>query len=157
MGGLWLHPIKLLDGFRATVTDMATNRENTLSESAEFVNYPYANRFRYGPVLDALEIERFQFSPDGRDGLIVQYSFRNRAARRRRLRFHLSVKTDLRPVWFSDRLGIVDARDTVAWQPAGGLFIARDRGNPWFCVWGAIPPAGAQPVTNPEPAAPNAL
>ena len=34
MGGLWLHPIKLMDGFWATVTDMATKQEGALSESA---------------------------------------------------------------------------------------------------------------------------
>jgi len=151
MGGLWLHPIKLLDGFWATVTDLATNQEIALSESAEFVTYPYGNRFRYGPVLDSLEIDRFQFSPDSQAGLIVQYSFKNTAGRKRQLRFHFSVRTDLRPVWFSDRLGIEDAQDTVAWQPTDNLFIAQDRKNPWFCVWGAAPPAGAQPIANPQP------
>ena len=151
MGGLWLHPIKLLDGFWATVTDMATNQEVALSESAEFVTYPYGNRFRYGPVLDSLEIDRFQFSPDSQAGLIVQYSFKNTAGRKRQLRFHFSVRTDLRPVWFSDRLGIEDAQDTVTWQPTDNLFIAQDRKNPWFCVWGAAPPAGAQPIANPSP------
>jgi glycogen debranching enzyme len=30
-------------------------------------------------VLDSLEIERFQFSPDGQQGLIVQYTFKNAA------------------------------------------------------------------------------
>src|SRR5205814_3941451 len=151
MGGLWLHPVKLLDGFWATVTDMATNQEIGLSKSAEFVNYPYGNRFRYGPVLDSLEIERLQFSPDSQEGLIVQYSFENAAARKRQLRFYLSVKTVLRPVWFSDRLGIKDAQDAVAWQPIDSRFIAQDSANPWFAVWGATPPAGAQPVTNPPP------
>lgn len=67
MGGLWLHPIKLMDGFWAKVTDIATNREIVLSESADFVNYPYGNRFRYGPVFDGLEVERFQFQ-SGRPG-----------------------------------------------------------------------------------------
>ena len=56
MGGLWLHPIKLIDGFWATVTDLATHQETDLSESTEFVNYPYGNRFRYGRVSDSLEI-----------------------------------------------------------------------------------------------------
>jgi hypothetical protein len=151
MGGLWLHPIKLIDSFWATVTDLATNQETDLSESTEFVNYPYGNRFRYGRVLDSLEIERFQFSPDGREGLIIQYSFKNAAARKRRLSFQLSVKTDLSPVWFSDRLGITDAQDTVAWQTTSGLFIAKDTDHPWFSVWGATPSAGAEPVAHPEP------
>jgi glycogen debranching enzyme len=151
MGGLWLHPIKLIDGFWATLTDIATNQDIALSESPEFVTYPYGNRFRYGLVLDSLEIERFQFSPDGQQGLIVQYTFKNTADRKRQLSFQYSVKTDLSPVWFSDHLGITDARDTVAWQMRNSLFIARDTHNSWFSVWGAIPSAGAQPIAHPRP------
>jgi glycogen debranching enzyme len=151
MGGLWLHPIKLIDGFRAEVRDLATDRDTTLSESTEFVNYPYGNRFRYGAVVDSLEVERFQFSPDDQPGLIVQYTFKNASDRERRLRFQFSVKTDLRPVWFSEHLGLKDARDTVAWSTTNSLFIARDTDHRWFCVWGAATPAGAQPVTHPAP------
>src|SRR5438046_9315969 len=50
MGGLWLHPIKLIDGFWATVTDVATTREFALPKSAEFLNYLCVNRSRYAPV-----------------------------------------------------------------------------------------------------------
>jgi len=149
MGGLWVHPIKLIDGFWADVTDIATGQEVALSDCAEFVNYPYGNRFRYGPVLDSLEIERFQFSPDGHEGLIVQYIFRNASHRRRELHFRFAVKTDLRPVWFADRLGIKDAPDTVAWQATRRLFIATDSANPWFAVWGATDAEDAEPVAPP--------
>ena len=149
MGGLWVHPIKLIDGFWAEVRDLATDREIALSESVEFVNYPYGNRFRYGAVLDSLDIERFQFSPDGHEGVIAQYTFRNAANRRRELQFRFSVKTDLRPVWFSDRLGITDAPDTVAWQATSRRFIAADAANPWFAVWGATESGDVQPVAPP--------
>src|SRR5205809_6000166 len=57
MGGLWVHPIKLIDGMQATVTDRATNRDVALSRATGFINYPYGNRFRYGAVLDSLEVE----------------------------------------------------------------------------------------------------
>src|SRR5688572_12453166 len=79
MGGVWLHPIKLIDGFRATVAEPVTGRDVVLSAATEFITYPYGNRFSYGPVLDSLEVERFQFSPDGRDGFVVQYELRNAA------------------------------------------------------------------------------
>jgi glycogen debranching enzyme len=151
MGGLWLHPIKLIDGFRATVTDVATSQEIALSESAEFVSHPYGSRFSYGAVLDGVKVERFQFSPDGQNGLIVEYRFTNTSRRKRRLDVQFSVKTDLLPVWSSEQLGIQDAPDSVAWQAATGIFIARDTRNPWFCVWGAVPPANARLVTNPPP------
>src|SRR6266542_218187 len=151
MGGLWLHPIKLIDGFWATVTDRTTHQAVALTESADFVTYPYGNQFSYRPVLDGLEIERFQFSPDGQEGMIVQYEFKNAADRRRQLQLQLAVKTDLSPVWYSDRLGIKDAQDTVAWDAAHRVFIASDAANPWFAVWGAAGSAEAQPVAHPEP------
>ena len=150
MGGLWLHPIKLIDGFWAQVSDSATHQQVALSESTDFVTYPYGTRFTYAPVLDSLDIDRFQFSPDGQPGVIVQYEFKNAAARTRHLTFQFSVKTELTPVWFSDHLGISDARDTVAWQPANRRFIARDTQNTWFAVWGATASADAQPVATPQ-------
>ncbi|HLB08338.1 MAG TPA: hypothetical protein VK617_02310 [Gemmatimonadaceae bacterium] len=153
MGGLWLHPIRLIDGFWAEVTDVESNQHIALSEGTEFINYPYGNLFRYGAVLDSVEIERFQFSPDGQPGLIIRYTIRNASDRKRQLSFQFSVKTDLRPVWFSEHLGILDARDTVAWRPASDLFLARDTDHPWFCVWGATPTAGAHPIAHPAPIA----
>jgi glycogen debranching enzyme len=151
MGGLWLHPIKLIDGFGAQVTDSATRRQVTLSESTDFVTYPYGTRLTYGPVLDSLDIDRFQFSPDGQPGVIVQYEFKNAAARTRRLTFQFAVKTELLPVWFSDHLGIRDARDTVAWEAANRRFIARDTEHALFAVWGAPAAADAQPIARPQP------
>ncbi|MGN6393632.1 MAG: alpha-L-rhamnosidase-related protein [Gemmatimonadales bacterium] len=150
MGGLWLHPIKLIDGFRATVTDSAMQRTVVLSRAAEFINYPYGNRVRYGTVLDSLTLDRFQFSPDGRQGVVVQYVFRNDAARARRLGLDFVVKTDLLPVWYSDQLGIHDAPDAVAWHGRPGVFVARDRAHPWFAVWGAAPPAAGRPLDRPD-------
>ena len=38
MGGLWLHPIKLIDGFRATVADSATGERTSLTHAVEFIN-----------------------------------------------------------------------------------------------------------------------
>jgi glycogen debranching enzyme len=151
MGGLWVHPIKLVDGFWAMVTDRTTGQDTALSTAAEFINYPYGNRLRYGTVLDSLDVERFQFSPDGNRGVIVEYTFANRSDRRRQLTFELSVKTDLLPVWFSDQLGITDAPDTADWDPTGHRFVARDTKHPWFAVWGASPTATGEPVTNPQP------
>jgi len=151
MGGLWLPPIKLIDGFQAWIAEVGTDKEILLSESVEMVAYPYGNRFIYGRVLDDLDIDRFQFSPDHQQGLIVQYSFKNASDRVRRLRFEWSVKTDLRPGWNSERLGIRDGEDVVDWHPNDGVFIARDIDNTWFCVWGATPSGDARQIEHPRP------
>ncbi len=150
MAGLWLPPIKLIDGFQARIVDAESDAEILLTESAEMVVYPYGNRFRYGRVLDGVEVERFQFSPDGGTGVVIQYLFRNPSDRARRLRLQLSVKTDLRPAWYSDRLGIRDGRDVVEWRSNEGRFVARDSENSWYCVWGATNSV-TQRIEQPDP------
>jgi glycogen debranching enzyme len=150
MGGLWLHPIKLIDGFWTTVADSASGKEASLSNSSEFLNYPYGNRLRYGRVLDGLEIDRFQFSPDSQPGVMVQYIFTNSGDQRKQLTLLLSVKTDLSPVWLSEKLNITDAPDTIAWQATSGRFLARDSQHPWFVIWGTSHPAGPQPIAHPK-------
>src|SRR5438270_12070843 len=54
MGGLWMQPIKLLDGFWAKLSDEG-GRSAWLKEAREFINYPYGNRFIYAPVLNGIE------------------------------------------------------------------------------------------------------
>ena len=144
MGGLWLHPIKLIDGFWARITDQATGEEAWLSDAVEFVNYPYGNEFRYAPVLNSVEIQRFQFCPDGKEGMVIQYSIKNNSNQKRNLEFTFSVKTDLSPVWLSEQLGIKDAIDKVSWEKNNNFFSARDSANPWFAVWGTTNMSGAQ-------------
>ena len=155
MGGLWLPPIKLMDGFQARIADVETGREIPLSESAEMVAYPHANRFTYGQVLEHIEVDRFQFGPDGSPGVVVQYRFRNSSDRARRLSFLWFVKTDLRPGWYADRLEIRDGRDVVDWRPRDGVFIARDVDNPWYSVWGAAPGADVRRIEHPSPISTN--
>src|SRR5579863_151907 len=151
MGGLWLPPIKLIDGFEARIAEVGTDREISLSESAEMITYPYGNLFRYGRMLDELDVDRFQFSPDHQQGLLVEYRFRNSSDRARRLRIVWAVKTDLRPGWYADHLGISDGQDVVDWHSQDGVFIARDVDHNWYCVWGAVPSADARRVEHPHP------
>lgn len=146
MGGLWLQPIKLADGFWATVRDESSGRERALREADELVTYPYGTRVRYGAVLDGLELERLQYSPDGHAGIVVRYQLRNSTGRARPVTFLFTARTDLSPVWYSDRLGIEDAPDTVAWRRAERAFVARDTGHEWFVVWGASGTGEARPV-----------
>src|SRR5205823_11232962 len=69
MGGLWMHPIKLMDGFWVKLSETGTKSEAWLENAHEFINYPYGNRFFYAPVLDGIDAERFQFCPQGKEGM----------------------------------------------------------------------------------------
>src|SRR5438309_1947296 len=77
MGGLWMHPIKLLDGFWVKLSDQKAKAEAWLKDAREFVNYSYGSRFFYAPILDGIEAERFQFCPQGKEGMVIQYRLKN--------------------------------------------------------------------------------
>src|SRR5215471_1071170 len=60
MGGLWMQPIKLIDGFWVKLANGDKTSQVWLKDASEFVNYPYGNRFKYSPILNGIEVERFQ-------------------------------------------------------------------------------------------------
>lgn len=141
MGGLWLHPIKLVDGFWLKLADAADKKESWLMQAKDFINYPYGNRFLYAPVLNGIDIERLQYCPQGKQGVVITCTLYNASARERRLNLDFVVKTDLSPVWFSKENNILDAPDALHWNDAGQLFTASDQQHPWFAAWGASLPA----------------
>ena len=119
------------------------DKEILLAESAEMVAYPYGNRFIYGQVLDDMDVERFQFSPDVRPGLIVQYLFKNTSDRARTVALSMVRQNRSAP-----RLVCGSSRNprwsgsSSSGAPNDGVFVARDTDHPWFCVWGALPSDG---------------
>ena len=77
MGGLWMHPIKLLDGFWLRFHDLSADNVNTWISADSFTNYPYANQMEYSGGLGhtSFTIRRFQYAPEEVHGLIVEYAF----------------------------------------------------------------------------------
>ncbi|HSE40084.1 MAG TPA: amylo-alpha-1,6-glucosidase [Acidobacteriota bacterium] len=144
MGGLWLHPIKLIDGFWVNLSDLTNNQSVWLSNAEEFINYPYGNRLKYASVLKGVEVERFQFAPDGQEGFVVQYTIKNSGIQDRKLQFTFAVKTDLSPVWLAEEIGIKDQNDLVRWEPSRNFFSANDKGNSWHTVWGSTTSSSKQ-------------
>ena len=63
MGGLWMVPIKLLDGFWLKLTDVNGHASAWLKNANEFFTYPYGSKFLYKPTLDGIQVDRFQYCP----------------------------------------------------------------------------------------------
>jgi hypothetical protein len=137
MGGLWMPPVKLLDGFWIKLSDTDEKTEAWLKEAKVFINYPYGNKFVYAPVLNGIEVERFQFCPQGQDGMVIKYEMKNASGQLRTLQLEFLVKTDVSPVWFSTENNIIGAPDTVQWLGEKNLFAAYDTKHPWFALWGS--------------------
>jgi len=101
MGGLWMLPIKLLDGFWMKLSDEDSGLKNWLMEAKEFINYPYGNKFIYEPVLNGILVQRLQYCPQKKEGMVIKYTIQNTSSYSRKLTMDFVVKTDVSPVWFS--------------------------------------------------------
>jgi glycogen debranching enzyme len=141
MGGLWNHPIKLMDGFWLQVTDSATrlSGENGiwLEQSDSFHNYAFYNEHHYRLPELGIEVVRRQFCPDDMEGFVIRYEFRNLKGSERELNLRFLARTDLSPVWFSEHKQIVDGQDEARLDNEQDRVIAWDVLNPWFVTFGA--------------------
>jgi len=141
MGGVWLHPIKLLDGYWLRVTDPERNI-SVWARADEYETLPWGNTFRcdHGLGHIPVSIERFQFAPETEKGLIVRYEIHNYADTPTSLELELLARTDLRPVWFSETVGVVDGAADEARALSSRHAIAKDCDHDWYvCVGTDLP------------------
>ena len=135
MGGIWDHPVKLMDGFDAEL--IFDDRTLELNRADSFVNYPMANAHLYDLKEVGLQIERFQFAPDHREGLVVEYSIRNEGSAPIEFIFSFTGHSDLRPTWLGEKTGMRDGVDRASYLEENGAWMVRDSLSPWFLVYGA--------------------
>ena len=149
MGGLWLYPIKLLDGFWLRFTDHTSKTADCWIHADEFNNYPYKNEFVYGNGLGhtTVSIRRTQIIPDDVCGLKVTYEFYNYGAQPCQCTASFLARTDLRPGWMSEESQIFDGeKDEVIYtsprfQKNDPAFVVKDCDHPWYAAIGWDAPA----------------
>ena len=133
MGGIWNHPIKLMDGFDGNL--IVDNDTLPLNKASEFVNYPTANMHRFEWPSKDIEVERWQFVPDNMQGLVVQYVIRNNTESKQKSSFQFIGHTDLRPTWLGEKTQMIDAKDSSSFE--SGQWVVNDNDNLWFNVFGS--------------------
>lgn len=135
MGGIWSHPIKLMDGFAVAL--QMNGQTHCLAEADTFVNYPFANKHIYNATPFGITVERFQFVPDGKEAVVVNFTFRNQQATAKNIRVEFNGMIDLRPVWLGERTGMIDSGDYATWDESDRQIVAKDSLNDWYVVVGS--------------------
>jgi glycogen debranching enzyme len=137
MGGIWDHPIKLMDGFTAYLKNVDSNNSLCLDKAEKFINYPLANLHRFSWSQESITIERVQFIPDGVEGVIVEFRISNQGNESKNLEFAFTGMTDLRPTWLGERTEMIDAEDEITHNEKSFAVIAKDKNNPWYAMFGS--------------------
>lgn len=134
MGGVWDHPIKLMDGFEVSL--IWDDLTLMLDSATSFVNYPFANKHIYDLSKNNLKIERFQFVPDGKEGVLIQYKVKNLSEKTQNFDFLFRGDSDLRPVWLGEETGMIDSEDKAEFLNNSGTWLIKDNQNPWYVAFG---------------------
>jgi len=134
MGGIWNHPIKLMDGFEVTLNWQ--DQSSKLDSATSFINYPYANKHTYNLSKNNIQIERLQFVPDGKEGILIQYKLKSLSDKAQNFDFVFSGFSDLRPVWLGERTGMTDSEDKAEFLKNSNAWLIKDNKNPWYVIFG---------------------
>ena len=140
MGGLWMPPIKLLDGFWMRFCDHTAKTVDCWIQADRFINFPYGNRFEYKNGLGNTEIEiiRTQYAPEERSGIVVSYEFFNTGERHRQVTAEFLARADLRPVWFSETIHVLPgSRDNISWLSDKNAYHVWDNEHEWHVLFGS--------------------
>ena len=135
MGGIWNHPIKLMDGFDASLTIDSTTF--SLDKARSFRNYPFANAHDFAWDLSPLTVSRVQFVPDHVEGMIIQYELHNKENKNVATTFEFVGHVDLRPTWLGERTNMVDGKDDIEYDAQGNGWLSKDQNNNWFVLFGS--------------------
>ncbi|MDC7998141.1 glycogen debranching protein [Gilvibacter sediminis] len=132
MGGVWNHPIKLLDGFGLSIE---TGRDIIMLQKADkFTNYPWGNSHDYGSIANTdLQVNRTQFAPDGKQGIVVWYTFTNTSAEDKSFGLNLHLYSDLMPTWLGERTDMKDGQDQASMNKDGHIYFS-DSEMEYHCI-----------------------
>lgn len=135
MGGIWDHPIKLMDGFEVGI--LKDGGAWGLEKAHTFVNYPYANKHQYTIPEVQLHIDRWQFVPDHKEGILIQFHLENTSAITNDFELAFIGNVDLRPTWLGEETNMIDAKDIAVYDSINSTWNIKDQNNPWFVTFGA--------------------
>jgi len=155
MGGVWAHPIKLLDGYWIALDG------SWLPAATSFASGPGYARKTFPPTA-GLRVTATEFSPDGSPVVLIGLRLENPAARARPVSLRMDARSELMASypWGSTTPSAKETNgaDVGSFDRRSGRLGFREPGKPWFALIGASrrPSGGAAsasfwgPVPAPE-------
>ena len=133
MGGVWCHPIKLMDGFEVVI--VVNDEKYFLSKADIFENYPFGNKLTYNSLSPDFVVERYQFVPDGKKAVNIEFMIKNRTTKSLKILIELKAISNLMPVWLGERTNMIDGKDEAVFKE--NKWLVKDKLNTWYVVYGS--------------------
>ena len=128
MGGVWGHPIKLLDGYWFGVNG----------------KYPTASRFTSGagyvqldfPATQGIKLSRTEFSPDGSPVVLVGLDMTNTARKTKNFSLNVDVRSELMAAypwgWTTPNAKEFNGKDSGSYDASTGTLTFKEPKKPWY-------------------------
>jgi len=142
MGGVWAHPVKLLDGYWFAVNDTWLPAADRFTTGAGWVQLRFPNT-------DGFAVTRTEVAPDGLSAVLVGLTVRNTQGGARSLQLKLDAHSELMGAypwgWTTPNAKDANGKDTGSFSAGNGTLTFNEPGKPWYAVVGgkAEPQAGA--------------
>ena len=133
MGGVWCHPIKLMDGFEVVI--VVNDEKYVLSKADIFENYPFGNKLTYNSLSPDFVVERYQFVPDGKKAVNIEFMIKNRTTKSLKILIELKAISNLMPVWLGERTNMINGKDEAVFKE--NKWLVKDKLNTWYVVYGS--------------------
>ena len=133
MGGVWCHPIKLMDGFEVVI--VVNDEKYILSKADIFENYSFGNKLTYNSLSPDFVVERYQFVPDGKKAVNIEFMIKNRTTKSLKILIELKAISNLMPVWLGERTNMIDGKDEAVFKE--NKWLVKDKLNTWYVVYGS--------------------
>ena len=148
MGGIWVHPQKVLDGFWLGMA--WDRRETAITEAAGFSVAPAYTEHRYHKAGE-WSMRRRQWVPDGLPAMVVKLWIFNHLPVERELELTVWIRSNLRPGWLDGAPRGCD-QATILQDPPG-LLVENNRHPDWQ-AWVSGPMVDAEWFVTPTDTGP---
>jgi hypothetical protein len=141
MGGVWAHPIKLLDGYWFALNGTWVPPATNYTTGAGYVQMRFPDTAGY-------QVTRTEFSPDGTAAVLVGLTIRNTDLQRARpfkltMHGHSELMGAYPWGWTTPNAKEVNGKDSGACTPGGERLVFQEPGKPWYAEVAAQ--AGVEP------------
>ncbi len=156
MGGLWIPPIKLLDGYWLKMDGVigkeddseATQKMGVIEYESEvsgkeewlvadcFEGFPWKNEFccEGKGKYRGISVTRNDLAPDDICGIVVTYEVKNRTEKEADLCLSFLARANLRAEWLGERNGMLAGKNEAEYEQEAKRFHVYDTKNPWHML-----------------------
>jgi glycogen debranching enzyme len=131
MGGVWAHPIKLLDGYWFSVNNTWLPAASRFTTGAGYVQMQF-------PKTAGLEVTRTEFAPDNSPAVLVGLTLRNSGSTSRSVRLTMDTRSEIMAAypwgWTTPNAKTFNGLDEGSYDPSTGTLTFKESGKAWYAA-----------------------